>query len=100
LITHTANDKAVGIAYALASRISRETGAGLGDAADIYGGIGRNGAVKTSEAVPLELGAVGAAYDFAPGKLYNLHADVITEHSDICKEPVTYALLAAIAKSS
>jgi len=56
--------------------------------------------VKTSEAVPLELGAVGAAYDFAPGKLYNLHADVITEHSDICKEPVTYALLAAIAKSS
>jgi len=44
LITHTANDKAVGIAYALASRISGQTGAALGDATDVFGGIGRNGA--------------------------------------------------------
>ncbi len=99
LITHTANDKAVGIAYALASRISGVTGAALGDASDIYGGIGRNGAVKTKEAKFLELGEVGTDYDFAPGVLYNLHADVIAEHSDICKAPVVAALLAAVAKS-
>jgi hypothetical protein len=99
LISHTANDKAVGIAYALASRISGVTGAALGDASDAFGGIGRNGAVKTKEAVFLELGPVGTAYEFAPGALYNLHADVISGHSDICKEPVGYALLAAVAKS-
>jgi len=97
LISHTANDQAVGIAYALASRISGETGAALGDANDVYGGIGRNGAVKTSEAVFLELGDVGAQYDFAAGTLYNLHADVITEHNDICKDQVAYALLTAAA---
>ncbi len=97
LITHTANDKAVGIAYALASRISGVTGAALGDASDIYGGIGRNGAIKTEEAKFLELAAVGTDYDFAPGVLYNLHADVISEHSDICKEPVVAALLVAAA---
>ena len=99
LITHTANDKAVGIAYALASRISGVTGAALGDASDIYGGIGRNGAVKTKEAKFLEIGQVGTDYDFAPGVLYNLHADVISEHSDICKEPVVAALLVAVAAS-
>ena len=100
LITHTANDKAVGIAYALASRISGVTGAGLGDASDIYGGIGRNGAIKTKRKRSFSSLAQSAPIMIsAPGVLYNLHADVITGHSDICKEPVVAALLAAVSKS-
>lgn len=37
LITHTGNDKAVGIAYAIASRVAGQTAAAVGDANDIYG---------------------------------------------------------------
>ena len=44
--TYTANDKAVGIAYALASRISGDNRAAFGDASDPFGGLGRNGAVQ------------------------------------------------------
>ncbi len=55
LITHTKNDKAVGIAYPLASRINGVKTAALGDENDPYGGIGRNGAQKTPEAVVGEL---------------------------------------------
>ena len=50
IITHTKNDKAVGIAYPLASRIAGQNAAALGDQNDPYGGMGRNGAQKTSEA--------------------------------------------------
>ena len=59
VITKTANDKAVGFAYAVASRISNDAAAGVGDAGDKFGGIGRNGAVKTTEAIDGELQAVG-----------------------------------------
>jgi pimeloyl-ACP methyl ester carboxylesterase len=50
-VTYTHNDKAVGIAYPLASRISRDPAAALGDANDPYGGMRRNGAQHTLEAV-------------------------------------------------
>jgi hypothetical protein len=97
LVTHTANDRAVGLAYAIASRVAGQSGAALGDAADLYGGIGRNGALNTPEAAFLTLGAVGATYPFGPRKVFNLHADVITGHSDICKDEVASALLSAVA---
>jgi len=49
LITHTRNDRAVGIAYPIASRINGVTAAGLGDADDKFGGLGSNGTqTKTS----------------------------------------------------
>ncbi|MGH3784035.1 MAG: hypothetical protein ACRDRO_26320 [Pseudonocardiaceae bacterium] len=55
IVTYTANDRAVGIAYALASRIAGQIAAALGDASDVYGGIGRNGALSTPEALAGEL---------------------------------------------
>ena len=55
LITHTKNDRAVGIAYPIASRIARQDASDLGDEDDIFGGIGRNGALHTPEAVAGEL---------------------------------------------
>jgi hypothetical protein len=98
LITHTKNDKAVGIAYPLASRISGVNAAALGDENDPYGGIGRNGAVKTPEAVAGELLVVGQSYAFAAGKAFNLKADAfIGDHSDICKPQVAWALLSSVA---
>ena len=98
LITHTRNDSAVGIAYPIASRIARQDNADLGDADDKFGGIGRNGAIHTPEAVAGELLAVGGSYAFVQGKLYNLQADAfISGHSDVTGPAVAHAVLAAAA---
>jgi hypothetical protein len=100
LVTHTDNDKAVGIAYPLASRIARQAASGLGDKNDLYGGIGRNGAQKTPEATAGELLASGQSYTFKRGKVYNLRADsFISDHSDVTGGEVAYAVLCAIVSS-
>jgi hypothetical protein len=97
VITKTANDKAVGIAYAIASRIANDAASGVGDAADKFGGIGRNGAVKTAEAVDGRLLPVGGAYAFRPRVLHNLLADdFIHDHSEVKGKEVAYAVLSAI----
>ena len=96
VITHTVNDRAVGIAYPIASRIARQDASDLGDEDDVYGGIGRNGALHTPEAEPGELLDVGGRYAFAPGKLYNLRADaLISGHSDVTGAAVVHAVLSA-----
>jgi pimeloyl-ACP methyl ester carboxylesterase len=98
VITHTANDRAVGIAYAIASRIAGQNASAVGDANDTYGGIGRNGAQKTSEANFGQLLAVGGTYTWNAHVLHNLQADAfIKDHSDIKGEQVAYAILSAIA---
>lgn len=102
VITCTENDKAVGIAYPLASLLSGDDAAALGDRKDRFGGIGRNGALVefTPEASDGVLAAVGSAYGFEGGRLYNLNADkVIGDHSDICKREVVYAMLNAVART-
>jgi hypothetical protein len=100
VITHTANDRAVGIAYAIASRIAGQNAAAVGDANDTYGGIGRNGAQKTSEANFGQLLAVGGTYTWNGHVLHNLQADAfIKDHSDIKGEQVAYAILSAIAST-
>jgi hypothetical protein len=98
LITHTKNDRAVGIAYPIASRIARQDSSDLGDEDDIFGGIGRNGAIHTPEAEAGELLDVEARYSFVPGKLYNLRADaLISGHSDVTGPAVVHAVLSAVA---
>lgn len=100
LVTCTKNDTAVGIAYPLASRLAGQNAAALGDENDVYGGLGRNGAVKTPEAVKASLLAAAGTYDFSAGKIYNLNADAfIDDHSDICGPQVAWALACAIAKT-
>jgi pimeloyl-ACP methyl ester carboxylesterase len=96
IITHTKNDRAVGVAYPLASRIARQVAAALGDENDPYGGMGRNGAQHTTEAAghTAILGQKGAAYTFAPGTVNNLRADeTIKDHGDVRSEAVAYAVL-------
>ncbi|HEV7714448.1 MAG TPA: hypothetical protein VGO53_02565 [Steroidobacteraceae bacterium] len=99
IITHTKNDKAVGIAYPLASRIARDQASAMGDEKDPYGGMGRNGAQATPEAqgVAGDLLAVGKSYAFVAGKVFNLKADAfISNHSDVTGQQVAYAVLNAV----
>jgi hypothetical protein len=99
LITCTKNDRAVGIAYAIASRLAGQVASALGDANDIYGGIGRNGAQRTADTVSAALLEVGDDYgSFAGGKLFNLKADpFIANHGDVRNAHVAHAVLSAIA---
>jgi hypothetical protein len=73
-ITHTHNDLACTVAYALASRLSRDTTTALGDASDEYGAMGANGPQRLQEGVA-ELDNTNQ--DFAPkrGKINTFLAD-------------------------
>jgi pimeloyl-ACP methyl ester carboxylesterase len=100
VVTHTRNDRAVGVAYAAASRLARHRASGFGGPTDTYGGIGRNGALKTPEATVGELLDVGASYDLQPGKVHNLKADrYIRSHSDVTGPQVAHAILHAALRS-
>src|SRR5262249_9749392 len=96
IITHTKNDRAVGIAYPLASRIAGQNAAALGDQNDPYGGMGRNGGQNTAEADNgATMGLPRAPYAIKPGRIHNISSDVITGHSDITRIEVAYALMSA-----
>lgn len=100
VISHSIKDTAVGLAYAIASRLARQNASAIGDANDPYGGLGRNGAQHTPEATDGDLQAVGSPYSFAAGKIANLKADtIIQEHSDIVHPEVAYALITATGLS-
>lgn len=92
LVTHTKNDRAVGVAYPLASRLARDAAAALGDENDPFGGLGRNGARKTPEASNGVLLKLGGRYELSDGKVFNLLADeFIKDHSDVTGANVAYA---------
>jgi pimeloyl-ACP methyl ester carboxylesterase len=103
VVTHTKADKAVGQAYAVASRLSGDSAAalGIGDERDKYGGIGRNGALTsfTPEAVKMELLLANPKYFRDTGKkVINLNSDgTITNHGDVRRPEVVKAVLAGIA---
>ena len=98
LITHTANDLAVGIAYAVASRLANQIDVAIGGPDDRFGGLGRNGALRTDEALPGTLLPVGGAYPWQPHRPHNLLADAfVADHSDMKGREVAYALLSAAA---
>ncbi|MDP9051126.1 MAG: hypothetical protein M3O31_10485 [Acidobacteriota bacterium] len=90
-------DTAVGIAYPLASRIMLQMAAALGDAHAPFGGMGRNGAQHTPEALDDTLAVVGHAYaDLPAGKtIRNLNGDgpnpIITSHGDVAKPEIAWA---------
>jgi pimeloyl-ACP methyl ester carboxylesterase len=101
LITHSKNDRAVGLAYPLASRLNGDAAAAMGDANDRFGGMGANGAQHVDRA-EIPLLPVGGAdrYDFTtPGKrVFNLNGDaIIQSHGDVAR-PETAAALAAAMK--
>jgi hypothetical protein len=100
IITHSVKDKAVGMAYPIASRLGNQVARAFGDAADPFGGIGRNGAQRTPEASPFPLLRPPGVYDLRGGALHNLNGDsLISGHSDVANPAVVHAVLSAIAAS-
>jgi hypothetical protein len=104
VITHTRADKAVGLAYAVASRAAGQIAAAVGDKNDPFGGLGSNGAQKTAEAFDGKLPKAGGAFDqpIERGKLINLLGDgLIANHSDVRNPNAAYTVLSvACAMSS
>lgn len=97
IITCTVNDKAVGLAYPIASLVGGQTAAGLGDKDSKYGGLGRNGAQK-SDAIDELLLEAGRPYVLKAGKFHNLNADrFVKDHGDVSNRNVAYAVLSAVA---
>ncbi len=101
VITHTEQDKAVGLAYPIASRLRQQVASGIGDANDPYGAIGRNGALFAKAEVDpaaTKLLPVGSAYPkFQPKRIYNLYGGTfITGHSAVRGPEVAQALKQAL----
>ena len=99
VVTHSVKDKAVGIAYPIASRLNGDTTSGLGDKNDKFGGLGRNGAqhMGAGEVNEGKLLATNGAYQFQPAVIFNLEADDrITGHSDITSKEVAHAIRSAM----
>ena len=87
------------IAYPLASRLSGDQAAALGDKNDKFGGLGRNGAQKmeAGEAIEAALLDIGGSYTFSAGKCFNLEATpFIAGHSDVRGPQVAYAIRRAV----
>jgi len=100
LISHSIRDEAVGLGYPIASRLRGDRASSLGGVNDVYGGLGRTGALHTPEASDGELLEAGAPYSFAPGRIFNLRADdIIASHCDIVKPETAWALIAAASST-
>jgi len=100
VITHTRADKAVGLAYAVASRVVGQIAAAIGDKNDPFGGLGSNGAQKTTEAHEGTLPKPGGLFDqpIGHGTLTNLLADgLIASHSDVRNPNAAFTVLSVAA---
>jgi hypothetical protein len=101
LSTFSAEDTVVGKAYAISSRLAGDSAREIGDASDEFGGIGRNGALKTTEVAHSPLHAPGTAYEYRTGVIHNLDGSggLIKDHGDVTNAAVTYAFASAVART-
>jgi hypothetical protein len=104
LITHSILDRAVGIAYPLASRINQDDRLALGDKNDRFGALGRNGAQEMEDTevdaaqTNLRPATDPQPYHFKQPVIYNLNGDtLITGHMDVTNEAIVSAVLSAVA---
>ncbi|MBB4859752.1 hypothetical protein HNO88_003084 [Novosphingobium chloroacetimidivorans] len=108
MVTHTRNDTAVGLAYALASTLSQQVASGLADVAgrliggpeDRHGGLGANGALSLLSGEWADHVALPDAPTprFASGKVHNVLADaIIADHNDVKNPEVARWVWAALA---
>ncbi|MCS7044554.1 MAG: hypothetical protein NZR01_17345 [Bryobacteraceae bacterium] len=94
-VTHSVHDRAVGLAYPVASLLKRQNASGLGGPNDPYGGLGANGArgLSAEECIHLNLDDTASLAQFLGTPVINLNADrVILGHTDICKPQVAAAM--------
>jgi hypothetical protein len=108
LVTYTPNDRAVGIAYPTASRLSGTVASAFGDKDDKFGGLGRNGAQKMEPREVVQgvdqLLAVGGSYALQPGCFHNLESSKYIvdpkggdAHGFVTGKEVAWAISRAIA---
>jgi hypothetical protein len=99
--TFSAQDTVVGKAYSIMSRLAGDNTREIGDASDEYGGIGRNGPLKTAEVTTSRLKAPGTAYDYKIGVINNLDGSggLIKDHGDVTSDAITYAFASAVART-
>jgi hypothetical protein len=101
LSTFSAQDTVVGGPYSIMSRLAGDNTREIGDASDEYGGIGRNGPLRTAEVVTSRLQTPGNAYDYKADIINNLDGSggLIKDHSDVTNEAITYAFASAVART-
>ena len=101
LSTFSAQDTVVGKAYSIMSRLAFDNTREIGDASDEYGGIGRNGPLKTREVATGRLHPAGTAYDYKAGVINNLDGSggLIKDHGDVTSDAITYAFASAVART-
>lgn len=101
LSTFSAQDTVVGRAYSIMSRLAGDNTRALGDATDEFGGIGRNGPLKTTEVSTSKLNSAGTAYQFKERVINNLDGSggLITSHGDVTNDAVTYAFASAMLRT-
>jgi esterase/lipase superfamily enzyme len=102
--TFSAQDSVVGTTYALASRVAGDNVKAIGDANDPFGGIGRNGAIKTAESASNKLKKAGAPdgpYKFQLGIVNCLDGSggLIKDHGDVTNQDVTYAFACSVVST-
>ncbi|RUM27228.1 hypothetical protein EFQ99_03265 [Rhizobium vallis] len=93
-ITHTHNDLACTLAYALASRLSRDISKSIGDANDAFGAMGANGPqhLKAGQAVADDTDTVfapqsGKVNTFLADK-YIIKTETLDAHNNVTNEDV------------
>jgi hypothetical protein len=98
LSTFSAQDTVVGKAYSIMSRLAGDNTREIGDASDEFGGIGRNGPLRTDEVSPGKLQQPGGAYDFKEAVINSLDGSggLIDNHGDVTNDAVTYAFASAL----
>lgn len=101
LSTFSAQDTVVGKAYSIMSRLAGDNTREIGDASDEFGGIGRNGPLKTDEVFSEKLQAPGAKYTFKDAVINSLDGSggLIKNHGDVTSEAITYAFASALART-
>lgn len=99
IATYSAQDTVVGKVYAVASRLASDSVQDIGDAGDPYGGIGRNGAQKTPEAILSPLLGPTGTFQFQLAKINCLDGSggLIKDHSDVTNPAVVHAFASAVA---
>lgn len=99
--TFSAQDTVVGKAYSIMSRLAGDNTREIGDAADEFGGIGRNGPQKTTEVASVRLNAAGTPYDYQAHVINSLDGSggLIKDHGDVTNDAVTYAFASAVART-
>jgi hypothetical protein len=102
--TFSFQDTVVGITYAISSRLAGDNVKAIGDADDEFGGIGRNGAQRTTEShfQPMKSAKqMTAPYIFRTGVVNCIDGSggLIKDHGDVSNADVTYAFASAVAST-